>query len=349
MKMNFPPKNCKGRAMTQALAAKLIPSTDWQEVIASDEEQRYARFAQEFAELQARKSEKFGDGRALHRKQITAAKATLEVLADLPVFATQGLFAKPGQFDVLVRLSNGGMDKSSDRKKDIRGFSLRVLGVQGESALGNGPAISQDFTLINNEAFAFSGSEDFVGFVVAASQGGGALFKYLFKRYGVFGAFKQMKQMAKAMGKPFSGFATENMYSAVPMACGPYAVRVRLVPSPENGQAVPGAEANWDEDFSARMAQKDLSWDLQLQPFVSETLTPIEDASINWTSEYVTVARLRIPSQKSDSAEGEALSEQVDRDAFDPWQAMAAHRPLGDVQRARKVVYFQSQNGRSKK
>jgi hypothetical protein len=85
---------------------------------------------------------------------------------------------------------------------------------------------------------------------------------------------------------------------------------------------------------------------VQLQPFVSEALTPIEDASVNWSSPYTTVARLTLPLQDSASRKGQALAAQVEAAVFDPWQALAAHRPLGDVQRARKVVYFESQKGR---
>jgi hypothetical protein len=75
-------------------------------------------------------------------------------------------------------------------------------------------------------------------------------------------------------------------------------------------------------------------------------LTPIEDASVNWPSPYTTVARLRLPRQDVATASGQALLKQVEASVFDPWQALAAHRPLGDVQRARKVVYFESQKGR---
>lgn len=132
----------------------------------------------------------------------------------------------------------------------------------------------------------------------------------------------------------------------MPMACGPYAVRVRLVPSASNGAATPGAQADWGADFSARLRQQSLQWELQLQPFVSEATTPIEDASVNWPSPYVTVATLTLPSQDTASAAGMALAEKVEGAVFDPWQAMAAHRPLGDVQRARKVVYFASQKAR---
>lgn len=321
------------------------PSTGWKEQVAADEEQRYAGYARVFAELQERKSKRWGTGRALHRKQITAAHGTLEVLADLPAFATHGLFAGPGTHEVWVRLSNAGWDRNKDSMPDIRGFALRVFGVHGDSALGNGPATTQDFTLINQEVFAFTGSDEFVGFVAAASQGFGALLKHLFKRHGVLGGAVQLRKRLKA-GKPFGGFAVEPVFSCVPIACGPYAVRVRLQPAAANGAAEADAHKDLNADFSARLKRQALQWDLQLQPFVNEALTPIENASVNWPTPYTTVARVVLPRQDTGSAQGTALAQRVEGGVFDPWQALAAHRPLGDVQRARKVVYFQSQKGR---
>ncbi len=324
----------------------LTPSSQWQEQPAADEAQRFAGYGRQFAAIQARKSKKYGAGRALHRKQLAAAQGHMEVFGALPDFARHGLFAAPARYDVWVRLSNGGLDRAPDRTPDIRGFSIRVLGVQGESALGNGPAKSQDFTLINQEVFGFPGSDEFVSFVVAAANGTGALLKYLLRRYGLLGGPARLLKMLKTVGKPFGGFASETFYSAVPMACGVFAARVRLLPVAGNGAATPGANNDWGADFAARLARQDLQWDLQLQPFVSEALTPIEDASQNWSSPYSTVARLTLPRQDSTSAEAVALLARVEAAVFDPWQALAAHRPLGDVQRARKVVYFESQKGR---
>jgi hypothetical protein len=323
------------------------PSTQWRENIGADETSRFAGYAQQFQELQARKSQKYGTGRALHRKQLTAALGTLQVLAQVPEFARHGLFQKPGGFPVWLRLSNGGMDRAPDAVPDIRGFSLRVLGVQGDSALGNGPATSQDFTLINQSQFAFPRSDEFVDFVMAASQSKGALLRYLFRRYGLFGGPKRLVLMIKNFSKPFSGFATENVFSALPMASGPYAVRVRLVPAASNGAAAADAKQNWAADFSQRLRQHSLEWDVQLQPFVREDITPIENAAVNWPSDYTTVARLTLPAQDTESAQGQAFCAKVEGSVFDPWQALAAHRPLGEVQRARKVVYFASQKGRS--
>ncbi|HSH89057.1 MAG TPA: catalase, partial [Ramlibacter sp.] len=164
-----------------------MASTDWSEKIAPDEEARYAGYARQFEEIQKRKSARWGVGRTLHRKQLTAAHGTLEVLDGLPACAKHGLFATPRDYDVWVRLSNGGLDRAPDKAPDIRGFSMRVFGVDGASALGNGPARSQDFTLINQESFAFATSDEFIAFVVAASQGKGALLKYVIRRYGFLG------------------------------------------------------------------------------------------------------------------------------------------------------------------
>ncbi len=322
------------------------PSTQWKEQIADDEGERYAAAAAQFAEIQQRKSKRYGSGRTLHRKQLTAAHGTLEVLDGLPGWARQGLFAQPRDHEVWLRLSNGGFDKARDSVPDIRGFAFRVFGVEGDSALGSGPATSQDFTLINQEMFAFRGSAEFVDFAVAASYGNGNLLKFLFRRYGLFGAPAQLGRMLKVAGKAFGGFATEPLYSCVPMANGPYAVRVRLMPASANGQPKAGAKQDWSADFNARLKAGPLHWELQLQPYVNDSRTPIEDASVNWDTPYTTVARLMLPAQDATSPQGLELAAKVEATTIDPWQALAAHRPLGDVQRARKVVYFQSQKGR---
>lgn len=340
------PCTSRKQSVPNPMAKDMTPSTQWHEKVAPDEAQRFEGYGQQFAAIQARKSQRYGTGRALHRKQLTAAKGHLEVMADLPAFARHGIFASSGSFETWVRLSNGGMDRAADRTPDVRGFALRVFGVKGDSALGNGPAVSQDFALINQEVFGFPSSAEFVDFVVAASSGTGNLIRFLIKRYGFLGGPARLVKLMGTMGKPFTGFATEVHYSAAPIACGPYAVRVRLVPSVGNGPSRPDAKQDWGADFSAHLRDKDLKWDVQLQPYLDDQRTPIEDASVNWPSPYTTVARLTLGRQNTDSSEGKALMAEIEKSIFDPWQALAEHRPLGDVQRARKVVYFASQKGR---
>jgi hypothetical protein len=67
---------------------------------------------------------------------------------------------------------------------------------------------------------------------------------------------------------------------------------------------------------------------------------PIEDASVVWPereSPYRTVARLTIPPQPAWS---EARARQVeDGLTFNPWNGLAAHQPLGAINRARRDAY----------
>ena len=53
----------------------------------------------------------------------------------------------------------------------------------------------------------------------------------------------------------------------------------------------------------------------------------------------VRVAQLRIPSCDLDDPRTNAHSEPVDQFSFSPWHATEDHRPLGNVMRARRVVY----------
>jgi len=322
------------------------PSTKWRERVGADEEMRHSLYAHEFAELQARKSARFGKGRALHRKQILGLEGHFEVLAGLPEPACHGLFAKPAEYDALVRLSNGGTDRQDDRKPDVRGFAIKVRGLSGTGALGSGPTNCQDFLLINHSAFAFAGADEFVGLVRNTVKGPRAVLRYLVGRYGLLGAMGKIRRFSRTFGKPFSGFASEPFHSAAPIACGPYAVRVRLLPAVAKTRRRAG---DWASEFLAHLNAGPLKFELQLQFFVDESSTPIEDASKDWPEDvapYVTVGVLTLPPQDPESAKGKATAAAAENTAFDPWRALMAHRPLGEVMRARRVVYYESQKGR---
>jgi hypothetical protein len=321
------------------------PSTAWQEKVAPDEEERFARYAAAFEEMQRRKSVRFGPGRALHRKQVLGIAGRFDVLPGLPEHARHGLFALEGPHDAWVRLSNGSADRAPDKRPDVRGFAVKVRGLHGPGALG-GDTTCQDFLLINHPAFAFPRSDEFVELVLAAGKGGGALAAHVFRRYGLVGGARFLARFARSIGRPFSGFATEKFYSAAPIACGPYAARVRMLPA--SATAAPGANEDWAADVVGRLSKAPLTFDIQLQFFTDERVTPIEDASVDWPeteAPYLNVARLVLPRHEPGSGDAE-FQRRVEGAVFDPWSALAAHRPLGDVMRTRKVVYFSSEKVR---
>jgi hypothetical protein len=317
------------------------PSTDWRERIAPDETQHFERVGKVIGALQRAKSAKFGQGRALHRKPLLAATGRLEVLTDLPDHARHGLFATPGWHRVLVRLSNGGPDIQATKLPDIRGFALKVFDVAGEGALG-GITDHQDFLMINQDRTPTADSREFIDFLEAATPGPLSGILHLFKAHGPFGGFARLRDLFGMLGKTFNGFAAERFNTVLPLCCGPYAVRARLKPA---GNPPPAARSkDIVEDMRERLAIGPLTWDLELQFFVDEATTPIEDASKAWPdaeTPIVTVAHLILPQQDVYAAADEAEAAK-----FDPWGGLAAHRPLGEVMRARKVAYFESQKGR---
>jgi hypothetical protein len=320
-----------------------MPSTQWKEVFLPGEGERHMAAARDIVAMQRRKSEKYGRGRALHRKGTVAALGRLTVADGLPAHAAHGLFAQPGEHPVWVRFSNGGVDVQSDRRPDIRGFALRVFDVEGESALG-GPIEHQDLSLINQTRFAFATSEHFLQLVLAAGKSPAALLAWFFKTFGPLGALKRLKEMAGTFKRPFTGYATESFTSVLPIACGPYACKVRVQPLSQRSPR-PEAAVDWGADFAAQAAEGPIHYALQLQFFEDEARTPIEDASLEWpesAAPWLTVGELVVQAPSKDKM----FIDQVERGVFDPWQALAAHRPLGEVMRARKVVYFESEKAR---
>lgn len=313
------------------------PSTEWREVVGGDEAKRHEKQAAQFVAMQKRKSAKYGNGRALHRKQLAGLRATFEVLSELPDEASHGLFAVPQKYDAWVRLSNGGFNRAPDKVPDVRGFSIKVLGVTGQGALG-GSAASQDFALINHSKFSSPNSDVFTKIVgIGAATSRGEVLKRVITNPGLI---PRLAAVSGVLKTPFDGFATCDFHTAAPIACGPYAVRVRLRKASD--QPAPDARLDWAADVYDRLP---LTHDVQLQFFADEATTPIEDASVDWPTPYVTVARLVIPAQERD----EAFDAEVEAARFDPWNALVEHRPLGEVMRARKVAYFASQQNRGAK
>ncbi len=310
------------------------PSTAWRERIAPDEDARFARQAEKLAPVHAATSARYGAGRLLHRKPVLAARGTLEILDGLPAYAQHGIFAAPRVFEALARLSNASASVQPNAKPDIRGFSVKVLGVAGAAALG-GAAVAQDFLFVNQTTFGARDSDEFVDLVADSRRGLPAVALGLIRRNGLVGGLKRLKRLAATVGRPFAGFANETFDTLSPFAVGPYAARARLTPV----KPAPAGGKDFAEDGRDRLAAGPLVYALALQFFVDEQATPIEDPTVAWPEDRtppLVVARLTL----------EAVEPDVEGLRFDPWGGLADHRPLGEIMRARKAAYFHSQKAR---
>ena len=89
------------------------------------------------------------------------------------------------------------------------------------------------------------------------------------------------------------------------------------------------------------LADREVELDFLLQTQTDPRRMPIEDASIEWPerlSPFVPVARITIPRQRFDSPEQLAFAGEL---SYNPWHAVADHRPLGNQNRARRLIYTQ--------
>jgi hypothetical protein len=312
------------------------PSTEWSETVAPDEAERHQEFAETIVAIQSRINAKRGPGRTFHRKPIAALVGTLTVPDGLPEYAAQGLFAEPGEHEALIRLSNGAMVPQADPVPDIRGFAFSVRGLSGPGALGE-QTDRQDFLLINRPAFGYRDSREFAAVVPAAARGQQALARHMLQQYGPLRAPLEMARQAADLARPFSGFATASFHSCAPIAWGPYAAHVHL--QPIDARRNPLAVKDFGADIRSRIERGPLHWNVRAQFYTDPELTPIEDGRKAWHGPHVTVGQLTA-TELADAAAVEA-------DHFDPWSALAEHRPLGEIMRARKAAYYPSYTNRS--
>ena len=311
-----------------------MPSVEWREIIAPDEDARFVRQGKLIAAAHARKNSRHGKGRFLHRKEIIGASGTFEVYRDLPDYAAQGIFRSPGICPAIVRLSNGAMDIQANTTPDIRGFALRIAGISGPAALG-GDADHQDFLLINHDIFGARDSDEFVAMAASAARGKLALIWHLLRTNGFSSALAKLKALAAKLAKPFAGYAAEAFNTAVPHKNGPYAVKVILTPL-EPSRA---AGTDYADDIRKRITAGPLHYETSLQFFTDEKTTPIEDNVTPWPLLETPVAPVgRLTLVQADVP--------VENLSFDPWGGLEDHRPLGEVMRARKSAYHLSAKAR---
>ncbi len=80
-------------------------------------------------------------------------------------------------------------------------------------------------------------------------------------------------------------------------------------------------------------------FDFYIQRYVDDR-TPIEDSKVEWqesVSKPQHVAKIIIPSQELMSRERDGFCENL---SFSPWHCLPEHKPLGAVNRVRKMVYL---------
>ncbi|MCB9596862.1 MAG: catalase [Sandaracinaceae bacterium] len=330
----------------------MTASTEWTEKVRDDEEARFEALAEILRGLQRAKARNGKTNRALHAKSHGGLIGTFHVLPDLPAEAAQGLFATPAEYPLVVRFSNGSGGHAHDDVDDVRGIGIKVIGVEGDKAIAAlNDTVTQDFLMIPSDNFVIPTPEQFVGVVRAVS---GNKLLALPRLIGVLGTKLPsiLSAMRAGMSTRVGSILDMRLHTGLPIRFGDYAAKLDLVPAHEPGTARVEGRDRFARELEARASAGDLRWTLRVQHFVDETQTPIEDPTKSWpesVSPFIPIARLEIPRQDPASDEGRALTARIDELAFDPWHALAVHRPLGAMMRARNAAYRVSTQERGAK
>ena len=155
---------------------------------------------------------------------------------------------------------------------------------------------------------------------------------HLVGKYGAVRGPLEMARQAADLARPFSGYATSEFHSCAPVAWGPYAAHVHAIPLHAARDVL--AWRDWGADIRGRVARGPLRWAVQAQFYTDPESTPIEDGRREWDSPRLTVGFLELSHNEDPDT--------VAHDHFDPWMALADHRPLGEIMRARKAAYWRA-------
>ena len=303
--------------------------------------------------------------RSVHAKSHALLRATVRVLP-LPAVLAQGLFAAPATYDAMIRISTSPGDVLDDSVSTPRGFALKVIGVEGEHLPPRGigaASTTQDFLLVDGPAFLAPNAKKFLGNLklLASTTDKIPNLKKAFSAVlrgaetaleAVGGESGTLKGLG---GHPKTNPLGETYFSQVPFLFGPYMAKWSVAPVSPALIALKDAPVDLDdkpnglrEAMTAYFADQSGEWELRVQLCTDLKEMPIEDASVVWPedkSPFVAVARISASSQEAWS---EARSVEIDDGlSFSPWHGLAAHRPLGSINRARREAYPSSADARS--
>ncbi|MGI8776638.1 MAG: catalase [Acidimicrobiales bacterium] len=279
-----------------------------------------------------------------HAKAHGCVRAELEVTADVPARLRHGLFREPGTYPAWIRFSSSapGPKPPADSKRDAHGMAIKVMGVEGPKVMASErDAQTQDLIVANSKVFFCRNASDYVQLATKMSEG-----KFLQFFFGLKPFRFRLREFVNVMVATQQKIANPlqiRYWSQTPAALGPHAVKYSAEPRSETKGSNPKPASTGNDSLEDAMKRQldagGCSFDFMVQVQVDPTVMPVEDPTIPWKerlSPFQKVATIRIPAQQFTSDAQKAFAENL---TFTPWHTLPEHRPLGGINRVRRVVY----------
>jgi hypothetical protein len=307
--------------------------------------------------------------RAFHAKSHACVKGTLTVdNAALPDAARVGLFAENQSYTTYTRFSNGVGSKQEDRKLDVRGLAFKIVGVAGERVLtdpGDETATTQDFLLANQPFAPHTTATTMMAFgevmsgakntttILGKIDSVMAIGSYFTSDENVRlvdflanHALPKTKSVGSLLGDTFwtgapNALGLEEGHPATARAKG--AMKLKAVTGVLEGAVCkpvslpPGSDRDFlRKDFEQRFAKSSVCIELSMQRQLDGETESLEDVSVEWKTPFVPVGRVVFEPQALTIENPDQAA--CNEFSFRPWHTIAAHRPLGNAQRARRIA-----------
>jgi len=280
--------------------------------------------------------------RDAHPKAHGCVRATFEVAASLAPELAHGMFQPGARYPAWIRFSNGASDPARpDGEGDARGMAIKLMGVPGPK-LAPDERDTQDFILINHPVFFVDDPLRYAAFFQRLNSSNPLVRLAAPLALGMRGLLIAREIGASQIANPLF----ERYFTMVPYQIGVDASKraVKYSARPchprENG---PDPDAAQDPSFlrkamRAALEQGDACFEFLVQPRTNPSMS-VERSMIEWSegeAPFHQVATLTIPQQMFDRP---AQNEFCENLSFSPWHARTDQRPLGGVNRVRRVVY----------
>ncbi len=329
------------------------------EDVQPDEQETTGKLEEQFDTIQHTTHEHYGHAvRAVHAKGHGIARGTLTVADGLPPELAQGLFATPGRYGAVLRISTQPGDLLDDSVNSPRGLALKVIGVEGERLPGSQGDTTQDFILVNGPTFGNKSTAKFL-----------ANLQLLAKTTDRVEWFKKLQSSLlqpieaglEAVGLSSSNLQQlggaaplhplgETYFSQTAFRHGDHIAKYALFPVSPGLTALTGSHVHTSgrpdairETMNEELIAHGGTWELRAQLCRDLEKQPVEDATVEWKeadAPFVTVATLTVEPQLAWQPIESTRTE--DALAFNIWHGLAAHQPLGQINRARKEPYERS-------
>lgn len=309
--------------------------------------------------------------RAGQRAQHPKAHATVDAkfrfleIPDVHQDLRAGIFEQPPSepLDAVIRFSNSRYYIDNPEKGDAHGMAVKLFGVDGEKFQPDPSGLDTfDFILLNNETFfdgdlaQYANFNDLAGELIDSRRNSGQRF------WGAINGIalatwlnvinRDLKDAIEGMGDQFPGSpVTETYWSTTPYLLGPdRAVKYVMEPSVSNTRPVGKRTQNYlQQRLRDALGQSDQEFTLSVQVMDLDQGDTIEDPSVAWKgARKVPVAKLTIPQIAGlDDMQWAALRHTRESFSYNIWNVTSAHRPLGAINRVRKMTYSELHSART--